>query len=980
MRIAATALATLTLLGQARPVSAQLQLAEAGSLKLVYIAPSETFLVPHATQTFLNSATFLEKLFDYVPSEKITVLLADFSDTGNAGAGSVPFNGMRVQIAPLSFTFETIVAGERMRTIMGHEMVHVIAMDQAAGRDHAFRRLFGGKVMPIDEQPETILYFFLTSPRVAAPRWYHEGAATFVDTWMAGGFGRAQGGYDEMVFRSMVKDGTPIYDPLGLVSEGTMIDFQVEVNSYLYGTRFMTWLAYEHSPSRVIQWMSRKPGSRAYYARQFQHVFGTPLATAWSRWLAFERTFQQANLAEIKKHPTTPYVDLSPRALGSVSRAHYDPATRTIYAGMNYPGVVAHIGAISTTTGETTRFTDIKGPLIYQVTSLAMDPAGPILYYTTDNTAYRDLVALDPTTGRRRVLLKDARIGDLVFSRADRHLWGVRHLNGIATLVELAPPYTDWKQVASFPYGTVVFDVDVSPDGTLVSASFGAPTGRQSVRVMSVDRLRKGDVTPVAEFDFESSVPGNFVFSPDGRYLYGSAYYTGVSNIFRYEIATQAKEAVTNTETGFFRPIPLGNDELIVFRYTGQGWVPARITATPIQDVNPITFLGERTFDRHPELKSWAISSGSPANTPAGQASPTERPYRLGGNLRVESFYPIVQGYKDTAAVGMRLNFSDPLQFNRLHFSGSYSPSEDLAAEERVHVAARYQRYDWDLEASYNNADFYDLVGPTKSGRKGYSVSLLNTRTLIFDEPRRMTLELKGGVAGNLDQLPQYQNVPVDVDQLVSFIGRLKNAYVRSSLGHVDDEKGRVWSTAMEADYVNRTAVMRALATFDAGLAVPLPHSSIWLRTAAGFSPQDRSEPFANFYFGGFGNNYIDRGDAKRYREYQSFPGAELNEIGGRNFTKVMIEWNLPPLRFKRVGTSGAYLSWLRPSIFAAGLVTDMDSAPDRRKAASVGAQIDLRFTVLSVLDMTLSAGGAVRTEAGVPQRTELMVSLSVLK
>ena len=31
-----------------------------------------------------------------------------------------------------------------------------------------------------------------------------------------------------------------------------------------------------------------------------------------------------------------------------------------------------------------------------------------------------------------------------------------------------------------------------------------------------------------------------------------------------------------------------------------------------------------------------------------------QRPYRLFGGLRIESFYPIVQGYKDTGAVGMR--------------------------------------------------------------------------------------------------------------------------------------------------------------------------------------------------------------------------------------------------------------------------------------------------------------------------------------
>ena len=84
---------------------------------------------------------------------------------------------------------------------MNHELVHVVTMDQPAGRDRTFRRLFGGKVAPIAEHPESLLYWYLTAPRVAAPRWYHEGIAVFVDTWMAGGLGRAQGGYDEMVFR-----------------------------------------------------------------------------------------------------------------------------------------------------------------------------------------------------------------------------------------------------------------------------------------------------------------------------------------------------------------------------------------------------------------------------------------------------------------------------------------------------------------------------------------------------------------------------------------------------------------------------------------------------------------------------------------------------------------------------------------------------------------------------------------------------------
>ena len=38
-------------------------------------------------------------------------------------------------------------------------------------------------------------------------------------------------------------------------------------------------------------------------------------------------------------------------------------------------------------------------------------------------------------------------------------------------------------------------------------------------------------------------------------------------------------------------------------------------------------------------------------------------------------------------------------------------------------------------------------------------------------------------------------------------------------------------------------------------------------RNALGGSTGDRDDPLANFFFGGFGNNYVDHGDAKRYRE-----------------------------------------------------------------------------------------------------------------
>jgi hypothetical protein len=348
--------------------------------------------------------------------------------------------------------------------------------------------------------------------------------------------------------------------------------------------------------------------------------------------------------------------------------------------------------------------------------------------------------------------------------------------------------------------------------------------------------------------------------------------------------------------------------------------------------------------------------------------------------MRVESMYPVLQGYKDTAAAGYRINVSDPLQFNRASLTVAYSPVDTLPAEERLHLDAEYGRYDWRGRFRWNSADFYDLFGPTKTGRKGYLLEAGHKNTLVFDEPRRLELDVDGTLAGRLDRLPEYQNVVVAVDRLATLTAALSYTDVRKSLGYVDDEGGRKWSAVVRGDYVDGRAYPKLRATYDQGVALPIGHSSVWVRSAAGFSPGDRTVPFANFFFGGFGNNWVDRLDEKRYREWYSFPGADLNEIGGRNFIKSGVEWNLPPWRFRRAGIPAFYATWARPAVFVSALGTNLDASDARRSLTNAGGQIDFRFGALSVLDLTLSVGGAVALERGRAPRREAMVSLKILR
>ena len=983
-----TALAAFFLAATSTPSAAQgLSVLETDDLRLLYFDPIHTYLAPHVARCFQNSLAKHRELLGFAPDEKATVFLKDYSDYGNAAAGAMPRNTLLIDVAPIAFTFETFTTSERMCTLMNHELVHVVTTDQSTAGDDRARKFFGGKVSPVAEHPETILYATMTNPRMASPSWYLEGIAVFMETWMAGGFGRAQGAYDEMVFRSMVRDGSFFYDPLGLESEGSKIDFQVGVNNYLYGTRFMNYLAYTHGPEKLIAWVTRREGSEGHYTKHFEQVYGKPMVEAWQEWIEFEAQFQEKNLTAVREYPTTNYRDFSERGLGSISRTFYDPERRKFYWALRYPGSVAHVGSTNLDDRQTRRYDDIKGPMLYRVTSLAYDPDTGTLFYTADNYAHRDIMAIDTETGESRMLQKDARIGELVFNRATRELWGVRHLNGIATLVRMPHPYTEWSQVHSFPYGQLLYDLDISPDGKLLSTSFGEVDGDQSLRVFEIESLLQGDVTSVGQFDFQQAVPEGFVFSPDGRYLYGSSYYTGISNIFRYELATGEIEAVSNAEAGFFRPVPMDDGTLLVYRYTGDGFLPTFIDPEPLEDVSAISFLGSEVIAKYPELQEWAV--GSPADVPLDDMITHEGEYNALSSIGLEAIYPIIEGYKDEFALGLNATFSDPIMLDKIDLSVSHSIDSSLPSGEDVHAAVKWRHVTtrqtplagtWTYALRHNPADFYDLFGPTKRSLRGQSGSVTFEKTLIYDEPRTLDLYLDLSHYINLDRLPRYQNIDVTFDELTTLTASLAYSHVRKSLGAVDDEKGFKWRLATASNHVAGDTIPKFFGELDFGFALPWGHSSLWLRNVAGLAIGEVDDEFANFYFGGFGNNYVDSGNEKRYREWYAFPGFELNEVGGRNFYRTMLEFNLPPIRFREVGGSRFFLSWARPALFASTLVTNADSSSLQRSVSNVGAQLDFQFTINSRLGMMLSVGYGVgfgEDESG--KTDEFMISLKIL-
>jgi len=948
---------------------------ETENLSLLYIDPLQTYLTPYIGRAFENALEFHKKQFRWEPWDRATVLLKDFSDYGNAAALGSPSNMVLLDVAPLSLSMETFSPGERFFTLTNHELAHVAAIDVWNRRDAFWRRFLGGKPMPLQKHPESILYNFLTSPRNLTPRWYMEGSAVFFETWMAGGLGRAQGAYDEMVWRAKIRDNARIYSPLGLESEGTQTDFQVGANSYLYGTRFFSYLALTYGVDRTVEWLRRSDDSKAFYASQFKHVFGKRLDDVWDDWIAFERKFQQANLAALARYPLTEPRHLSPRGLGSMSRGFIDEKTNSLIAAVRYPGRIGFLARMDLSTGKLTHLTDLDGMMLYKVTSVAFDPESRTAFYTNQNYAFRELNAIDVDTGRKRRLLTDARIGDLAFNRADKSLWGIRHQNGYVTLVRIPAPYTSFNQVKTFRYGEILFDLDVSPDGELISASYGTVDGKQSVRVWRRSDLEAGNSEePVATLSLPPSVPENFTFTPDGKALLGNSYYTGVSNVFRFDIESGKYEVLTNAATGFFRPQLRPDGSLFVYDYTGEGFNPSVIQPEVREDLATIRFLGTEVVKARPELKEWGI--GSPAKVPLEQLITERGTYEPTDRMRFDAHYPIVSGYAQQPAFGYYFHLADPLQFRQLSANIAFSPYK-VKGKQRFHFDIEFQTPTWKFTYWHNLADVYDLAGPVLRSRKGDAFIVEYNRPLIYDPPRQLDVFGSASAFFGLEQLPGAQNIPSPKNLRSAEIG-LRYTNTTKALGGVDHEKGIAGRIVAAADQAQGRFFPRIYGGIDIGTALPWPNSSAWLYAYAGMVSGQRLNPLAAFYFGAFRNNYVDDRPEKRYREMESFPGFEIDEIAVRRFGRVTGEVNLPPVRFAEVGTAAFYLSYIRPAAFAGVMAAE---APDRDKHiyANAGAQFDLSFTIAMRLPMVLSFGAAAGFEDGHYRKTEWLVSLKIM-
>lgn len=970
-------LVVVGLFSQQPAFSQKINVLKSENLNLIYFGKRYDYLLPHVALTYHNSMQFHSRFWGYNDTTTY-IILNDFQDMGHGGAIAMPFSQVQLGIQPYSFAFSIIPSNERFQWLFNHELTHIVMADKPSKKDNIYRNIFHGKIRRSQEYPLSALWSYLTTPRWYAPRWFHEGIACFMETWMSGGLGRTMGTYDEMYFRSIVNEKLPLYSLVGLETEGTTVDFQVGANSYLYGTRFVSYLALKYGIDNLKEFYNRTDQSNAFYGNQFKKIYGRSIKDEWENWTKWENKFQQNNIDLIKEYPLTNFKAITKYPLGNVSKMAYNPNTKKIYAAINHPGIISQIAEIDINSGKIRKLANLDSPDLYYSTSLTYSAKKEKIYISEQNHKYRSLVEIDVKTGKKRTVNKITRTGDLVINPMDNSIWGVQHDNGNAILVKIPEPYNKVIPMFTAPFGQAIFDIDISHKTNKLIASLSGVKGEQSLILFDLNKLEQGVLQYKTILKLEDNTLTQFKFSINDSSLIGTSYYTGVSNIWKIDTKGENFELLSNTETGMFMPVQIAKDSLLVLKFQRDGMIPGIIHTTVLKDANSINYIGNEIHKHHKQVEEWSLPAAS-LLADSLEESVTSKYIPL-KEMKLANAYPDIAGFKNTVAVGYRVNWRDPIGISNIDLFLAVSPWSQYENRQKIHAMFKWRLWNWKFLANFNPTHFYDLFGPTKRSRAGYSIGVEHKKNNSIKAPLKKYYQFGAYTYGDLEVLPQYQNIESPIKSFQAATAEYGISKLRKSLGGIEYEKGFDWNINSTTYLAKGELFPSIISNQSIGWLIPgVRNSSFWIRNSIGQSLGNKESGMSNFYFGGFRNNYVDWQPSEQYRSTLAFPGANIDEIQAHNFIKTMGELNLRPLRLRNFGTSWLYPTYIKSSIFGTHLMTNFDNTNNLNHYFNLGAQIDIQLVLFSYFKTTWSVGYAQKMIASENGTGQWMVSIKLL-
>jgi hypothetical protein len=902
-----------------------------------------------------------KKLFDYQPKEKITLIVRDIKDLSAAAATPIPFNTIKIDIAPPAPDYEFLNERHHYTWLLSHELAHIYMNDQAGAAESAFRSVFG-KAMPATEEPWTLPASLLGNRNRYSPLWIQEGFAVFMETWLNGGYGRCLGNLDEMYFRAQVFDERALlaHDHLDLSQENSYL---LQTLSYFYGARFMSWLVLQYGLESWLLWI-KSTDWLASWSQRFEAVYGQKLASAWQGFIHCEIEHQQVNRERLGSVAlTAPEPLCEPQ--GWVSKAYFDSLKRRVIFATNRPGELASIKSLDLRSHLIETIASCPTPNMVQVAATAFDPRFYFFYYTTQNSlGFRDIWVIDLNTREKKLLFRNCRMGNLAIAPVNHALWGIQVHNGRATLAVSPYPYRRIIPLFTLADGNTLSQLACCPDNNQIAATLRTSAGQQKIILFDA-RLLIEQKRFLYETIAESGSPEFPAWSSDGSSLYWNAHVSGVDNIFLMRRPYTARQPLSNVACGLFSPTPLAGDSLLGMQFTPDGFQPALLSGKPVKGLQAIRYLGQSLVAAVPALKEWEINACDKSEP---GAIGKDKSYHGLAHLKRSFSVPYISGYQHKLIGGIAVELRDPLLQHRLLVRMGRSDRHDW------HGYLKYAFQDeWSLEWKKDPDSFYDMLNQRRMNMPGKSAKIEMKKWWRYDLPatvEQWTYLLWGQGLNDVAEKGLQQK------DLISLGMRWQGKSWRKSIGSVDHERGYEWnllaSTSKGLDASDPSFVARAdIAVARSGF---WPHHTFRVQTAAGIAA-GKELMLGRFYFGGFGNRWLEDQASTGFRQLGNFPGLAYKSLPADRFVKFGIETLLPPIDVaKQFGFLGLHKAAVY--VFSQSLFFHHQSW---LCAFNAGVQTDFSVRLFYLLESTFSFGYATAW-TGSKRDQEFMISLKLLR
>ncbi len=844
------------------------------------------FMIPHILQQAQTGLGRYRQLYQYEPNDRITLIIRDSRDIAAAAATTFPHNTIKMDIAPASPDYEFTFQHQHFQWLTSHELMHIVVNDQHGQPQTTLRPLLG-KAAPVSEDPLTLFFSLLTNPNRFTPLWFQEGIAIFCETWLNKGGGRVFSSFDEMYFRTLIHDHQPLLEADRIDGEQEN-HFLLETLSYLYGSRFISWLAWRYSPQQVNQWYSHK--NLFCYKKKFKKTFAVSLQQGWKQFKQKETAHQQKNINRVKQTPLTT-LDIRSDPMGWTSQPYIDGCGRHILFACHRSHELASLKRLDLKTNRVETVASLPTPALLNVTSTAYDSTFDFFFYTTQNTrGFRDLWAIDIRTKQKKLIFRNSRMGDLAIDPQNHALWGVQMHNGLNALAVSPFPYRKISTLFTLPVHTTLCHLAVSPDGRKMAAILKHGNGLQKLILIDMQNLIDKK-TFVYETIAKVGNPEHPNWSKNGSRLYWNAFTTGVANIYRRDKGDDQNRPVSNVVSGLFRPCALSDTLLFAFLFTPDGFQPVTWNADAIEGIKAIRYMGQAIVDKHPAVKGWALAQQKPISDTV-HVSP-DKPYRWWRHLHRSMTVPMVAASGREQVIGLTAEFRDHLLEHRLFAQIGMDRQNRL-----LHMVYKYSYRDL-LKMSYrhNAATFYDLVNNRQTALEGKRAMVEYKKWWVYDLPTQIeqwTTLLWG--QGLTDIEPE--SYEINQANLIGLKTRIGGQHLRKRIGSVQFEKGYKWNIDLlwtQAPAEPNQQAWLAAADFTRLWDGWWPHHVLRTKLAGG-SAFGRPLSLGRFFFGGFGNRILEELSMHRFRDVSSLPGLDYKRLISDRFVKLHLETTLPPL------------------------------------------------------------------------------------